>query len=420
MINQIITVNHRKYASGLFWQPIGAGAVARNYARNLSRSIDKKYNLFVEYKGMVGLGMGRNGHRVGMPSVAAEVMEALAEYTSFLAVFHADKYYLVVAVRNGIILQDQVYETEAQAREEYVKLSEIPGWGALIAPGVWGMPRAIDKALIDVIGNGTHFNLKTISLVKSRLVSVLIVVSFIFVMLVLFREPLKEMMVPRVQVEQIQPEVLEEYKKQVEEKNKELDVQFEIEKTLPPEPIVMPFENLPDPVQRAQVCYQAIAFLMQPVNGWNQVVATCGESYVDAELKRTFGTIGDFYEQAAKIMPNVLVGEQTEDLLIVQAKLPKVKTYASQDERDAETIVRDVMTMFQSIDTEVQMNIVADSLTNGVDVETVNVVEISADSKMTPMQFMKIFENFGGVYMTRCTWNMVARIWNYEVIIYAK
>ena len=35
-------------------------------------------------------------------------------------------------------------------------------------------------------------------------------------------------------------------------------------------------------------------------------------------------------------------------------------------------------------------------------------------------QALKIFEDFGGVYMTRCTWNVSARIWNYEVIIYVK
>ena len=34
--------------------------------------------------------------------------------------------------------------------------------------------------------------------------------------------------------------------------------------------------------------------------------------------------------------------------------------------------------------------------------------------------FMKIFEEFGGVYMTRCAWDASTRIWNYEVIIYAK
>ena len=100
MANQIVYINRKKYATGLFWQPIGAGFVARNYARNLAKSVDKKLNLFTEFRGMVGLGTRRVGHRAGMPSVAAEVMESLAEYTSFLGAFATDKRYIVVAVRN--------------------------------------------------------------------------------------------------------------------------------------------------------------------------------------------------------------------------------------------------------------------------------------------------------------------------------
>lgn len=420
MINQVVYVHHKKYATGLFWQPIGAGFVARNYAKNLAKSVDKRLNLFTEYRGMIGLGARRAGHRAGMPSIAAEVMESMAEYTSFLGAFATDKKYVVIAVRNGVILEDKVFETENAAREEYVKLSQIPDWGALIAPGTWGMPRAIERSLYDVVGGSSHATLHTISRFGSRMTAVLMFAAFVVMMLYFLREPIGQMLSPRPQVADVNPELIAEYKRQIEEKNKELDAQFEIEKPLPPEPIVMPFENLPDPIQRAQVCYQAIGFVMQPVTGWNQLLATCGETHVSAEFKRGFGTLVDFYNIAGGLMPGVLVGEQSEDYLVVQAKLPDVKTIASQDERDAETIVRDITSDFQGIDTNVEANIVVDTLTNGVDVATVNVVEIAVDSKLTPMQFMKIFQDFGGVYMTSCTWDVARRIWNYEVIIYAK
>ena len=114
------------------------------------------------------------------------------------------------------------------------------------------------------------------------------------------------------------------------------------------------------------------------------------------------------------------MAEQSEDLLVAQATLPSVKTSASQDERDADTIIRDITSAFQGIDTRLETGVVVDTLTNGVDVATVNVVEIAVSSKLTPMQFMKIFQDFGGVYMTSCTWDVARRIWNYEVIIYAK
>lgn len=420
MINQVVSIHHKKYATGLFWQPIGAGFVARNYAKNLAKSVDKKLNLFVEYRGMIGLGAGRWGHRSGMPSVAAQVMESMAEYTSFLGAFATDKKYIVIAVRNGVILEDRVFETESAAREEYVKLSQIPDWGALIAPDAWGMPRAIERSLYDVVGGNSNAVLHTISRVGSRMTAVLMLSVFVMFLLYMFQKPIGQMLAPRPQVADVNPELVAEYKRQIEEKNKELDAQFEIDKPLPPAPIVMPYENLPDPGQRAAVCYQAIGFVMQPIAGWNQLVATCAESTVSAEFQRSFGTLGDFYVLAGDLMPGVLVGEQSENSLIVEANLPSVETVASQDERDAETIVRDITSAFQSIDMEIDTNIVVDTLTNGVDVAMVNVVEIAATSKLVPMQFMKIFEDFGGVYMTSCTWDVARRIWNYEVIIYAK
>ena len=119
-------------------------------------------------------------------------------------------------------------------------------------------------------------------------------------------------------------------------------------------------------------------------------------------------------------MPGALVSEKSDDLLIVQAKLPQVEMVASQDERDAETIVRNITSAFQGIDTSIDTQIVVDTLTNGVDVANVNIVEIGVSSKLTPMQIMEVFQDFGGVYMTSCAWNVATRMWNYEVIIYAK
>lgn len=420
MINQVVSINRKKYAVGLFWQPVGAGFVARNYARNLSRTVDKKLNLYTEYRAMVGLGARRMGHKSGMLSIAAEVMEALAEYTSFLSVFAAGKNFVLVAVRNGVILEDKLFDTEAAARKAYTKLSQIPDWGVLIAPGAWGMPRAIERNLGDIVSGNSRSNLHTISRFGAGMMSVLMIVLFGVLLLWAFRDQIGQMMAPRPQMANVDPEIVAEYKRQVEEKNKELDTQFEIEKPVPPAPIVMPYEALPNPVARAEQCYQAIGFLMQPIVGWNQVFAECGETHASVEIRRGFGTLGEFYNVATELMPGAFVTEVSENLLKVRAKLPQIPTVASQDERDAETIVRDITTKFQAIDTDFESEIVVDTLTNGVETATLNIVEIAASSKMVPMQFMQIFEDFGGVYMTGCTWDTSSRTWNYEVIIYAK
>ncbi len=417
---QIITVDRKKYAVGLFWQPTGAGYVARTYARTLARSIDKKLNLYTEYRSMVGLGAKRFGQRVGMPSAAAAVTDALGEYSSFLAVFAVDKYFYLVAVRNAVILEDKIFDSEEQARAEYFKLSKIPDWGALFAPSAWGMPRAVERNIGDLLTRGARAVMHPISRVGAAIASTVLLVLFVGIVMWFFREPLQQMFSPKLEISQVSPEIAIEYERQIEEKNKELDAEFQIQRPAQPEPIMLPYDYLPDPTQRAQVCYQAIAFLMQPVTGWNQVSAECGETHASAVFNRDFGTLDGFYSIATSLMPGSFVQQESDNSLYVRATLPAVQTRASLDERDVETLMRAVLTAFQDANMSVSAQMVTDTLTNGVDTVYLDIVEVAAESKLNPMQFMKIFGEFGGVYMTRCAWDASTRNWNYEVIIYAK
>lgn len=419
MFNQVITVDKKKYATGLFWQPVASGFTPRNYARSLSHSVDRKLNLYTDYRAMVGLGSRRVGHRRGMRSAAAEVMDSLTEYSSFLGVFQAGPRYFLVAVRNGIVLEDKLLDSEKTARDEYLRLTEIPDWSALFAPSAWSMPRAVERTLSDVIRGGSPAVLHPISRFSAGLLSVLLILLFASAIFSLYRESFVQMAGRPNKIAQIDPELAAEFKRQIEEKNKELDEVFEIEKVVV-EPLRLPYDYLPDVQARAALCYQAIGFVMQPVSGWNQISAECGEEYVRAQFRRGFGTLVDFYNFATDLMPGAFVSEESENSLQVRARLPKLSVSSSQDERDADTIVRDVISIFQGIDTDVDVNVVMDTLSNGEETAVLNVVEIAASSKLVPMQFMEIFNNFGGVYMTRCTWNVSSRTWNYEVIIYAK
>lgn len=420
MASQTVYVNRKRYAVGLFWQPVSAGFNARNYARSLSRNVDKKLNLYTEYRAMIGLAARKNGARPGMRVAAAAVMDSFSEYTSFLAVFAVDKKFYLVAARNGIILDDRIFDSEDAARSEYVKLSEIPDWGAFFAPGTWGMPRAAERNLADILDGHNNTTLHSISRFGAGMVSLILVGVFVLGLGLVFHDSIIQAMSPRPQVAELNPELVAEYKRQIEESSKQLDEQFEIEKTLPPEPIVMPYELLPDVATRAAQCYQAIGFVMQPIAGWNQVYATCGETHVVAEFVRSFGTVGEFYAAASGLMPGAFVTEVDADTIRVRATLPALDVFASQDERDPDTVVRDITTAFQGIDTNVDTQIVVDTLTNGVETASVNVVEIGAESKLVPMQFMKIFDEFGGVYLMQASWDVRSRSWNYEVIVYAK
>ena len=420
MANQTISVHRKKYAVGLFWQPVPAGNGGRAYARRLARSVDGRFGLYTEYNLMIGLSARHMGHRSGMSSAAAEVAEALSEFSSFLSVFAVEQGFYMVAVRNGIILTDKIFENENDARAEYTKMAQMPDWGAFIAPSAWGMPRAVEHDLGDVITGRSHAILRYISLTRSIVVSIILVVLFILLFVFLYSDSGVKMISGQPDIKKFDKEQTEEYQRQMDQKNKELDKQFQIEKKPEVEPIVAPYESLPDVSERAEICYRAIGFLMQPINGWNQVWVKCDETHATAQLRRTYGTLGDFYTVATELMPGAFVQEISEDVLTVRAKLPKTKIVASRDSRNTEDITRDVMTVFQSINTPVDINAVVDTVSNGIETQTFDVVEVAASSKLTPMQFMQIFDNFGGVYMTKCDWNASNRTWNYEVIIYAK
>ncbi len=419
MAPSIININHKKYAVGLFWQPTDGTTDARNFARTLARGIDSRLNLFITYRNMVGLGATRYGHRSGMPSAASDIMGTFSEYSSFLAAFAVDGAYLLVAVRNGVILADKIFTKEDEAREEYFKLAEIPDWAAFIAPGEWGAPRAIDRKLRDVLTGNHRGTLKYISRIGTILLSLLIVVLFILAVFKLYHEPILRVLSPQPQIAKINPELAAEYHRQIEEKNKELDAEYEIVKP-EPEPMVMPFDNLPDVYSRADVCYRAIGFLMQPIAGWIQTSVKCEEDFVVAEFSREYGTLGDFYNIASELMPGVIVQEHSDSILTVRAPLPGVAIISSQDERDADTIVRAVATRFQELNTTPKIGIITDTIKNDTEIINLDVVEIGVSSKLTPTHFMEIFNDFGGVYMTRCEWTAANRTWNYEVIIYAK
>lgn len=366
---------------------------------------------------MFGLAPSRSGYRAGMPSAAAEVVEAFAEHSSFLAAFIVDGGYYIVAVRNGIVLQDKIYVSELAARKEYASLAEMPDWGAFVAPSAWGVPRAIERNIDDVITGHSHTALRSISLSQSIVLSLVLLVVFLVLVGSVFRTSVLETISPKVQVSKIDPELAAEYKRQIEEKNKELDVEFKIDKV---KPLIMPYDVLPDVTARAEVCYQAMGFLMQPIAGWNQTSVRCDEGHATVQLRRSFGTLGDFYAIATELMPGAFVQELSDDLVSVRVALPKVETIASIDERDTDTIIRDVTTIFQGMNTIADIHAVTDTVTNGVDTAYFDIVEIAASSKLVPMQFMQMFENFGGVYLTACDWNATSRTWNYEVIIYAK
>ncbi len=416
MIKQIITVHHKKFATGLFWQPLGVGGASRNYARQLAKNADKKYTLFTEFKSMIGLTNSREGAHVGTDSAAAHIVNSLSEFVSFLAVFKANNYFYFVAVRNGIIIRDILIENEETARKAFVGLSSMPDWGVLIAPNSWGIPKSQEKDIYELIGREYIARLRPIGFAKTVLPSVLFVILFVLFGFYVLNNPIKT---SSDNTANLNTELANEYRRQIELKKQEI-LDKKIEQENAQQAFEYPYDKLPNVSQRADLCYRAIAFVMQPIAGWNQSLAKCDGEYVSANFSRDFGTLNDFYEIGGELMPGAMVQQVSDDEMIVRVKLPELQTYSSLDERDAATVARDVATMFQQINTNADINIVTDTILNNGKTENIDIVEVGFSSKLIPSEIMYAFKDFQGVYMTSVSWRANTRTWNYEVIIYTK
>lgn len=415
MIKQVVTVNRKKFATGLFWQPLGVGNTAQNYAKQLAKTGDKKYTLYVGYKYMVGLTNSNEGAVAGMPSAAIEIVSALSELVSFLGVFQAENNYYLVAVRNGVIIRDILLTDAESARKLYTELAEIPDWGALFAPASWGVPKSQEKTLSELMGRGLSIKLRQISTAKSIVPTILsIIIFFVFGFYVLSNSVTnKESAKPKMNAEKVA-----EYKRQIELKTQKLT--DKILQTSVDAEADYPYNHLPNMMERANLCYKAIAFVMQPIMGWNQTYAKCDEDFVTATFSRDFGTLNDFYDIAVDLIPGASVQQMSEDEIIVRVKLPQLKTYSSIDERDQVTVMRDVSTIFQQTNIKAEVQGVTDTIVNNGRTEKLYITEVGVSSKLIPTEFIRAFDGFDGVYMTSVVWRAGTRMWSYEIIIYSK
>ena len=419
MQSQVIIISRKKYATGLFWQPVAVGQNPRAYAASLAKTVDKKLNLFVEYRAIVGLGARKLGHKARMPVAAAEIMESFAEYSSFLAGFAVPQGFWVMGARNGIIIADNLYASEEDARGEFARIASLPDWGTLIAPNNWKMPRAIEKVLEDLISTDTKSALRPISNFKGNAFALLIFAIFAFGLFYFFREPLISMVAPRPQLAKVDNNLAEEYKKRLAEKNEEINMRYTAP-VAPAVPIKMPYDSLPDPHARANLCWQAIGFLMQPIPGWTQLSVDCDTDTATARFRRGFGTLADLYAVASELMPGTEITEQSDSDVTIRVNLPALDVGSGIEKLDPDSVMRDINSMFQLIGMQGDVRIGQEEFAQGAETRRINTVLVSAKSKLTPREFIKIFDSFSGVSVPKIAWDARARTWNYEVKIYVK
>lgn len=411
----VITIERKKYAVGLFWQPLPAGQNTRDFAKQLSKQITGSVKFYAEFRSMVGVGTRSLGHRRGMKIAAIEVINAFTEYNSFLAEFFTPQGFWIIAVRNNIIIFDQLFGAEAEAKREFVNLSALPDWGIIIAPGNWNVARSVEKSLHDIISGNSKVALTPIGGAFGNIISIAVVATISSILWYFFQDPMTKVFTPRAQQAQINPQVVEEYKRQLEIKK------IQQEEIIQPERAAMPYDNLPDALPYAEKCWKSIAYVMQPVTGWVQQSAECIDNTASARFVRTYGTLAGLHESAYALMGDVFIVENTDSDAVISVPFAPLPPAANNTPQNlTEDIVFSISSLFQTIGESANVRSGMETSGEGESAVTSNVVIVSAASKLKPDEFIKIFDGISPLYLSSVKWDARSRTWNYEVKIYAK
>jgi hypothetical protein len=419
----VITVSRHKYAAGLFWQPAPARGGARETAAKIARVSKMHAKAFASFGGMIGVAPRWSGAHAGMGTAAPEVMEGLSEST-FLAAFSVREGIWLLAARGGIFIKDREISDAAEARKHYDELNVMPDRGILIAPADWNAPQAVERRLMDLMSGARKFRLSSISHVPAYLMTAAIMAAAVLVGLTFFKEPIKKLLVPSPRDMKISPEAVAEYKKKLEE----LDAP---KPKAPPKQVhvPLPYEALPNSVEKAEQCWQAIAFLAQPITGWVIDSITCLDGEANAHLKRNYGTIGDLYEEVSAKMPKARVDETGSNDVVLTAGLRPLGKTGQEPQYDADQIMTAIQSVFQRIDVDVDFRRdfaelaipeLGENEVLDTDWRDVPIVKIEATVKLEPMEFMKIMNDVSSVSLETVKWESRGRNWIYDIVIYVK
>src|SRR5262245_10038588 len=146
MASGVVKVARRSYAVGLFWQPSPSGRVAQA-AREAALQPGQKadyYCVRAANKSVTvpqyGLGQSAQGHKVGMPTLAASI--ANVQPGSWAGAFRLREGTWVVVIRDDLVAPDGdiLFESDDAARERLLQEISLGGVQRIYAPDAWSIP----------------------------------------------------------------------------------------------------------------------------------------------------------------------------------------------------------------------------------------------------------------------------------------
>ena len=180
-------IGSKTYAASLFWQPLQNRDDPYTEINEASENVLEGADLFCLKPGkspQFGLCVSYQGYNKKMPVAAVTVATALADRTSFLAVFKVSNGWWYVCARNDIILSDgdMLFLNEEDAKEQFMSMLAVPDWGRKIAPAEWQIEETETLDLEYLLDRGIDEKLQKIHALRG--VKLFVVIAAISIALI--------------------------------------------------------------------------------------------------------------------------------------------------------------------------------------------------------------------------------------------
>ena len=402
-----ITVEGQSYATSLFWQPLQNQEEPLTEVTEASEGILEGADLYCIKPGKApqfGICVSQEGYKSGQVVAAVALSTALADRSSFIAVFKVAEGWWYTCVRNDIILSDgdMLFLNEEDARNQFTSMLAVPDWGRKIAPESWNIEDAENIRLEHLLQRGTTAKLQKIKGLRGAKLLMVVGISVIVGLWLISNliDALLFTPVKRPPVAPVQPKVV----KKVERP-----------------PVIKPWEVLKNPSQIIYECVINIRKLQKILPpGWDIGNFTCTQSGVSTSWKRTFGRMSWMKKALddSGLTFSYRNFSEDGDSLGADIEYSQIDTISSPPMLSLPSLRETINNTFQSIGDKVQ-------LSNGSFTQTISEEErhtyrylgFSFSSGQNPITWSSLLTKFSGLEIKVIKYD--GSVWNYEGAIYA-
>ena len=402
-----ITVDGQTYATSLFWQPLQNQDEPLAEVVEASEGILEGADLYCIKPGKApqfGICVSHEGYKSGQTVAAVALATALADRSSFIAVFKVDEGWWYTCVRNDIILSDgdMLFLNEEDAKNQFMSMLAVPDWGRKIAPEEWNIEDTESIHLEHLLQRGTTTKLQKIKGLRGAKLLMVVGISAVVGIWLLSNliDALLFTPVKRPVVVPVQPKVV----KKVEQA-----------------PIIKPWETLKNPTQimiQCTVIVRDLRRILPP--GWTIGSFKCSQSGVTTSWTRNVGRMSwmrkALDESGVKFSFRNFA--DSGNSLAAGVNYTKVDQIASPPTLSLPALRATLNNLFQSIGQKV-------NLSNGTFKQKINEKEsrsyryvgFSFSSKYNPLVWNALLTKFSGLDIKVISYN--GEEWKYEGAIYA-